>query len=213
MPHDMYNQESTADLIRKAFPNKQDQLSDAIWLAELFDEQSKLIRALRADVDIASDELRSTTEELWQFRTRVFIRTSFAAIEGINAAFRQKLLGCHKVKLIKLDIKEFEKLIEDEESFEGQLIRPKRMPLKDVVKFLFTVHARKISKQEFLIMNDSNDWKVFCDSIKLRDRLMHPKSSSDLIVTKEEQLKLLAASSWYFGTSTEVLRLPSKIFE
>lgn len=204
---------SIAEILRKAFPNRQEQLKDVIWIAELFDECSKLTTTLKSDVDIAIHELSSTTDDLKQYRLRVLVRTLFASIEGNIAIFKQILLGCNDIGSIHLENDDLAIIIENERTINDQVIKPKRTPLKDVVKFIFTTFAMEISRREFKIDTDSKEWEAFCDSIKLRDRLTHPKTNNDMTITNQEKDDLLLASKWFFEASTFLWKLPIKVFE
>jgi len=204
---------SIAEIVRKAFPDKQEQLKDVIWIAELFDECSELTTTLKSDVDIAINELSTTTDDIKQYRLRVLVRTLFASIEGNIAIFKQILLGCNDIKSIQLENDDLEIIIENERTINDKLIKPKRISLKDVVKFIFTTFAMEISKSEFKINTDSKEWQAFCDSIKLRDRLMHPKTNRDMVITNQEKNDLILASKWFFETSTFLWKLPIKVFE
>lgn len=209
MPHaPQPHEDSIADVIRKHFPDKQEEFKDILWIAELFDEHSKLIEILKSDVDIAINEVSSATDELRQYRLRVLVRTFFAFIEGNIAILKQILLGCNDIKSINLEIDDLAIIIENKRVVNDQLVKPKRRQLKDVVKFIFTTFAMEISKREFKIDTDSKEWKAFCDSIKLRDRLMHPKTPGDMTVTDQEKDDLILASKWFLGTSTFLWKLP-----
>lgn len=199
---------SIADDIRKFFPHKHEELNEKIWLAELFDEHQRLIQILKDDVHIALTELQSHSEENRQFVRRSFARTLFAAIEGILNVLKQSILGCYKISVIDLTKEDFERLIEAKENFKGSLIKPKRIPLKDMMKSVYKIYSNKMLSQELVIDIDSSGWMAFCEGIKIRDRLMHPKMSGDLAVTEDEQNTLFTASHWFLDVIPILWKLP-----
>jgi len=199
---------SIADDIRESFPHKHEKLKEIVWLAELFDEHQRLIEILKGDALIALTELQSESEENEQFIKRSFVRTTFAAIEGIMNVLKQSILGCYKIGMIELAKKDFERLVETEESFESLLIKPKRIPLKDMMKFIYTTYSNNMKNREMIIDVNSPEWMAFCEGIKIRDRLTHPKTVNDLIVTQEELNALLVASKWFFELVMSLWELP-----
>ena len=63
--------------------------------------------------------------------------------------------------------------------------RATKIPLRRNIRFAFLALAR-VFGTEHVFDVDSEGWKALVAAIKIRDRLMHPKTVADLTVTREE---------------------------
>jgi hypothetical protein len=57
--------------------------------------------------------------------------------------------------------------------------------------------TRKASKSVTPIDYSGTGWQQLLVSVKIRDRLMHPKQPADLTVTDDEVASLRTAMSWF----------------
>jgi hypothetical protein len=134
-----------------------------------------------------------------QIARRAYVRSVFAFIEGIIFGMKQTstYLGGPTGRL---DIKELiaitEKTIEINgkgEAFE----KPAFTRFVDNFKFTFRVFG-KCHSSDFAPDLNTKGWSKLQDAIKVRDRLMHPKETSDLEVSNSELEAAKIAFDWFF---------------
>ena len=162
-----------------------------------------LIYDLEDDWDRAFTELAFVDDE--QFYRRTLTRTLFAVIEGTLFALKQLIREEHKVDTVKLSCADLQKLRKPE----------RHLGLKDNVKFTLFLyaHARKASVEFTQPLSKNPRWSKFCEAIEIRNRLMHPKSTEDLIVSDSEWEAVQTAEDWFFEQYEHLRAIDDQIFK
>jgi len=142
------------------------------------------------------------------FRRRTLVRTLFAHIEGTLSRMRQVAIYWHRLDAIRLSDRDLRRCA-DEAALVGLSLprgkKPIHMPLKDAVKFSFKLFGSTPGKLPVEIDAGSQGWRDFCEAIKVRDKLAHPKIESDLLMLPEDSEKVMRAWMWWVEISSRVL--------
>jgi hypothetical protein len=133
------------------------------------------------------------------FWRRVSIRTFAAHVEGLIYLMKQSILQMYPV--MKVHFHEGEIAFLKEVSFElngkGEVMAKPRFPrFIDNFKFVCSSFAR-VHHSSFKIKYEDDGFCCFKDAIKIRDRLMHPKSKSDLNISDDEFKTARKAWDWH----------------
>lgn len=159
----------------------------------------RLIVALDADVRACKEAPDHET----QLGRRQFARTIFAAMEGGIYVFKQ--LALLEVRELELSLSAGEELFLDEVEYKlnehGEL-KSHRAKIRFIqnLKFAFRTFA-KIHGLHLTLQTDGDGWCALMESIKVRDRLTHPKQIDDLTVTDREFERLEKAYNWFASTA------------
>ena len=126
-----------------------------------------------------------------QFLRRIYIRSFIAAVEGIIYRLKQSALATGKLAKYNFN--------EDEHFFLSEIKTKKtkrKFPAFDEnVKETFRVFARVYGMPCPTDFGDVG-FHNLCKTCKLRDRLMHPKSTATFIVRSEETKDCADAARW-----------------
>ena len=76
-------------------------------------------------------------------------------------------------------------------------IRNARLKLLNNFRFAFAV-AAKAADVDFRLDVGGPGWQALRETVPVRDRLMHPKRLTDLVVTENEVRKAMIAFNWAF---------------
>jgi hypothetical protein len=187
--------------------DKNDLFDIQMRLAVESDSKLRLIGILYDDTKAAMEECSKEPNN--QFKRRNLVRTLFAHIECELSLMRQTALLWHRLEAIELTKDELQKL-GDEITIAGDdsLIseKPKRLRLTDNIKFTFALFGKTPGKSTVYIDTNSTGWDSFTKSIKIRDRLMHPKVEEDLILRDEDVVQVMLSWDWFKYTSALVLQ-------
>jgi hypothetical protein len=133
-----------------------------------------------------------------QTSRRAYVRSVFAFIEGI--LHRMNLTAAHLgTSLGTLSIAEI--VMIDEMAFDvndkGEVVS-KSVFIKflNKVKFAFRVYS-KSSGSSFELSFGGNGWQKLRECVKVRDRLMHPKATTDLKVADPEVEAAKLVFNWF----------------
>lgn len=174
--------------------------------SEIFEQYREMSDVLRADVDACYDAL---VNDHSQTARRQFCRAFFAQVEGVMYGYKQIALMASDSALV--DFSHAEQSLLREESYEladnGEAThRPARLPFK--ANFRFSMKAlAKAFKSDVVLPIPHIGWDKFCKSVKVRDRLMHPKTPASLTVTDDELRDLKEAQRWFLECRSAVLGL------
>jgi hypothetical protein len=136
-----------------------------------------------------------------QFTRRAYIRNIFSLIEGSIWVLKQTVLfapvqnGGEK----KLTVAEYALLSDktfDLKSNGQPKEQTKFLKLPDNVKFTFTI-LEKYFNTEFNLGIGTIEWENFLTAQSIRNRIAHPKTSSQFEVTDEEIAICKATCSWF----------------
>jgi len=176
-------------------------------LLDLKETKDKLV----ADEKICMQKAGETGSQFWY---RMFIRSFFAHVEGISFKLKKHALYWdRKQKSNKLTVGEI--AIINEENYKlkdnGKVTAyPSFSNVDKNLRFAINVFSKVHSITfEWKLKNDPR-WNDFKDTIKIRNRLTHPKKAEELDFTQEEGDKLFRAHEWFLETITEAIDLVNK---
>lgn len=174
-----------------------------------------LIDDLEDDWEYAFQELALVDDE--QFYRRTLTRTLFAVIEGTVFALKHLILEEHRVGLLDLSPAEYAVLAEESYSLDqkGHIKESIRYPgLRENVKFTFSMYARARSASSGFTKPLAKDprWSNFYEAIKVRNRLTHPKSAEDLIVSDSDWEAVQASEEWFTEQHEHLRAIDDEVF-
>ena len=170
------------------------------------DEFTNMVNILSADIHAIEHQLNVEDLQVWR---RSLYRAMFALIEGVNHCFKKDVLQTwcgiigENTELQLQDIK----ATTDNAGNHG-FIRSFQ-PFSQNLDFAFDTYAWTAGSS-FVIDKNSKDWKSLLAANEVRNRIVHPKSPFDLIVSDEEMDLLRATKQWYHQ---QVLDLLHSTFE
>lgn len=163
--------------------------------------QYPVIAMLEEDV-FECERLLSVTDS--QFNRRCLIRSTFAYFEGTCDLIRKKteaimhsqhLKGGKKLnisRIILLRSSSFRITEKGDLKEEEQ-----RQPYKNYMAFTLRSFAEESGIVDNLFIDDG--WEKLQKSIKVRHRITHPKTDSELSITDEEIANLRKAKEWFLN--------------
>ena len=133
-----------------------------------------------------------------QMYRRAYVRSVFAFIEGV--LYRMKRTAAHLGWPLG-NLKIAEMVIIDETSFHvtdkgGVDHKPVFIPFPNNVIFSFKVYSKSVGSSFELSVGGAG-WQNLRDMVKVRDRLMHPKTLPDLEVTDAEVKATKNTFEWF----------------
>lgn len=167
------------------------------------DKFEKLIKALTDDITGCAELLAA--QDSSQVVRRAFVRAVLASIEGNIYWMKQEALEAHN-RQVQFSVEELALLKEETYNLSNNgkaAVRKAKLRLRDNLNFAFKMQAKSAYSDYSLNLN-STEWNQFLKAITVRDRLMHPKRSSDLIVTDEELEHVQVASLWFLKSIQEL---------
>ncbi len=189
----------------------QDTPSEKRWLAviTLTEELQRFDEVSASDVTEVVETLKEYPSS--QFLRRTVIRNFAAHVDGEIYMMKQVTLALSRVRKVDpsfsrndLALLAEEKTYLDEAGQEQKLIFPRF--LKNF-KFAFKSYARV---NGFTLTLDCNDERYghFLEMVRVRDRLMHPKSLRDFYIEDEEFVHIGKAWTWYHQQAARLLSIP-----
>lgn len=183
--------------------------------AKRIEKLHDLIYDLEDDWDRANWELEIVEDK--QFRRRTLVRTLFAVIEGTIFALKHRIMEDYKIEIIDLSPEEYAVLAEESYRLDnrGHLKKSNSYPgLQGNTRFTFSIYARiRGASSAFTIpLGKDARWQSFCTAIDIRNRLMHPKSTEDLIVSDSEWEAVQAAEDWFFEQHEHLRAIDDEVF-
>jgi len=166
---------------------------------ERFKDLLALAELLMEDVTDAAKNIDTNNPS----RQRNYVRTVFAMIEGALNAMCRAILEEKDIAGWGLSADEIEVLSDSILFFrQGTTGRRKQRqfkPLVDRIKVAFAV-SRRMLKEDCGMDFTGKDWDSFRKTMAIRNRLSHPKQSSDLEMTNEDIELTHVARDWFrFG--------------
>ena len=127
---------------------------------------------------------------------REFVKSAYSAIEGLNWQNHQNLftssfsddLEPHEVQLLR----EENYIVDDRGLIK---VQQKNLPLLSSFKLPIKLMEKYIEGYKCLAF-EGRGWNSFRDGLKVRNRLMHPKSIEDLQVSDPEMTIVLDGFRW-----------------
>lgn len=170
-------------------------------------ELPKVYETLREDVDALAEARRREGQQyaypdpvhLGDQARRNLVRAIFAFAEGVTFQVKQCALGGEAAR----SFSEAEAALASDMTYgladSGRVVpRPARIRFLPNLRFAIDLLARA-EQVEWCIDTTSLGWKALTQAVRLRDRLMHPKTLSDLCVSDAEIRNALVAFVWLDG--------------
>lgn len=184
----------TADLIRPLSPYHSSMITKIYNLGQViavFSSEIQLLASIEIpDADLADQE---------QLKRRAATRTIFAMIEAITYHMKQLAIQHaeyypNTFSLAQLALlREETYLLEKNGTTTQQQAKISTLPN---LRFAFASFSTALNIPHKLDVSDNN-WEALQSGLRIRDRLMHPKEASNLVVTEPEMDQLLAAHTWH----------------
>src|SRR5690242_5187582 len=150
-------------------------------MATTEDQFKHLIENLTDDVTGCAELLNSNASS--QVVRRAFVRAVLAAIEGHIYWMKQEALNAHN-RRVQFSSEEIALLREEAYNLSNNgtvSVKKAKLRLIDNLKFAFKMMAKAGLSAHSLNLS-TKGWNQFLHAVKIRDRLMHPKQSSDFNV-------------------------------
>jgi hypothetical protein len=178
-------------------------LADPSTLAEVV-QQLEALRDLMTTLD----------EDVRRFRVaadgperRALVRSVFACIEGTTFGFRSVALYLARMRNIPLTVGEIAMAREVTYALntKGQVEeRHVFIPILANLRFALTLLA-KVAGAPYEFPADDSNFEQLQKAQRVRNRLTHPRSSSDLEVSGEEQSLVIKAGEWVSEQQSKLL--------
>jgi hypothetical protein len=151
--------------------------------------------ALLAAIDAGERDKDGNVSADYEFHARQVIRAIFAYIEGVT--FSLKITAAHHGLRKGVDMSPAERFFAAEVAYylndKGEVVeRPAQIRLAENLRFAFSLYEKAHSHAPQFDPS-SEWWACLRESIKVRDRLMHPRMPADLDVSGDEIVKALKA--------------------
>jgi len=166
-----------------------------------------LMAGIWEDTEVCAKRLEETDSQFWR---RTYVRTLFALIEGVTYRFKRAALACFEDRMNRspnskvrypIQLSDADNAMLREQIFDlddkGQSYsQTKFIPLSKNLRFAFASLARAY-EVNFAFDLNSAEWSSFQQALAIRNRLAHPKASTDLFVSDEELLNAKNTFNWF----------------
>jgi hypothetical protein len=148
----------------------------------------------------------------YEYHARQLIRSILAYIEGIT--FSVKVTSVDRCLAAGINVSDHEKYlaveVDSDLNDKGEIIeRPSKLRLTSNVRFAFRL-LEKASRNPLKFDPSSEWWSCFCETVRVRDRLMHPRWPQDLDVSPDDILKALKARDGFDKVLLSAKRISKK---
>lgn len=149
--------------------------------------------------------MRRYEDSSTQAHRRDLVRTSFAALEGVVWIFREHVIEAARTTY---GLERNEEIALSELSYQvaenGQIYgQPRFVPLLSIVRLIARIGDRIAPNAP--IDFSGSEWRRVKDAIKIRNRITHPKSGEDMVLTQTEVETSLAALFWLLEGTSNVM--------
>jgi hypothetical protein len=179
-----------------------EELTTKQLIETLGDDVDRCHKNLLDSIDEGTVDEHGNVDADYEFHARQLLRAVFAYIEGVT--FSVKITAANQCLEKNIDISPPERYIAGEVSYElndkGEVVEhPAQIRLAANVRFAFTLLER-VYGYPSQFDPSSEWWFCFKESIKVRNRLMHPRMPKDLDVSGDEIVKALKAKNGFNAT-------------
>src|SRR6266404_2408751 len=173
----------------------------------IVENYEKVEQALRAEVNeiIESVAVKESDgcfgiypADVPRTKARMLVRSIFSTIEGIVYSMKQLAISASRIEgTLRLP----ELILCREKSFhitgKGEAkVKSAKLRFVDNLRFAFVVLAKAL-QLSFKLNTNCVSWNHFVVSIRIRDRLAHPKQPSDLELSDEEIGRVIESYQWF----------------
>jgi hypothetical protein len=163
----------------------------------------------KVDIFHILDNLKqgSSMDQFWR---RTLVRTFFAQVDAEISAMKQMAIivaetpNTDPAETVVFTRAEIELLNEREYRIQNGVAEETKakISLRTNLQFAFEMF-RKASRSAFSLQTNGHQWECFLKAIKIRDRLTHPKTVQDLIVTDAEMSVITKAFTWHITQTSK----------
>lgn len=159
----------------------------------------KLIEGISEDVNILHQTIKREDNQTWR---RAYIRAVFSSIESIIFNLKRFIKVIEKnddLPLTELEQKKLNEFYSEKASSGREIIKVFRLSFLENITFTIELYAFA-NYLSMKIDKNSAGWKLLKESVKIRNRITHPKNSKDIFVKKTELNKVFKAHKWFIDT-------------
>jgi len=169
-------------------------------MERMFDHDTRrLFEFVRAHTDsVLSDRQNSAKFDEFQLYARAFVRAFFAHVEGVTYLMRQVVIWAHDRDEIALTEPEVSSLSESERNAAGKL---RFNSVKENFRLAFNYFPRLFGST-YRPDKSGQGWHFFCTSIRVRDAITHPKTTTEFKLSGDAVREAQIAAVWF----NEILR-------
>ncbi len=176
------------------------------------DDLYQLIKSVTEDFEYVS---KLSYSEDNQYTRRFVYRSFFSMVDSTIFLLKQKALYYYElqykknndysaycaVKGVHFDLSDEELALLRDEQYEltdqgNARVGEVKLNLKKNLQFSFKMSAKSVFSN-FQLDKGGQGWELFFEANKIRNRITHPKSKGDLIISDEDFEKLKKALDWY----------------
>jgi hypothetical protein len=171
-----------------------------------------LMRALTNDFELCAKRLAA---EDTQFMRRTLFRTAFSMFEALNYFVAKKTLEVQvdrwanrrKVDIVLLNLLTGRKhAITDDGEVRGSAARP---PFRNFTAFVLKSFAKTAGVRKNYFKGDG--WLAFRMALKVRNRITHPQTKKELLISNDDSSALLEGASWYLNSLYDIAKRSKSI--
>ena len=155
---------------------------------------------LAHDIDEASAHVtKSQSDASKRWHVRALLNIVEATNTNLRTSLAELLVARHQMADTPLDIHQLYLLLDEAVMLRQngkRRLAPHRLPLVPLTAFIFRSWAEHLEMDPGQFFSDSG-WDSFQKTIKIRNRLTHPKALEDLNITEEDGSIILAGFNWY----------------
>jgi hypothetical protein len=180
----------------------EDDQIDAIWRHFDF-----MFDTLTSDIELIEQHLTEQDQQAWR---RSLYRAVFAMIEGINSWLKQTVIDLYWPGIIGDETKNA--LLDKEEYIDHageKKVRNRFKKFSDNLFFAFDSYAWTAGAP-FTPNKNSSEWSKLHLVYAVRNRIVHPKSATDLEISDQELALLQAVKNWYTDQLMDLFRSAAK---
>ncbi len=176
-------------------------------LVTAHEQLGEVLAVFRDDLAVYKEIAKADFPPFWG---RAIVRSVFAGIEGLCYRYKQVALAAAALKNIDLTSAEMAMLREEayglNDKGEAESTKSKLRTAPNVVFSLKMLARARGGSYE--IDTNCTGWQAFKTSMRVRDRITHPKDASDLQVTEEEAETILTAAIWFLDEERAISEAP-----
>jgi len=176
-----------------------EQLNNVLNLWNILEFDVQNTSPTEEDVEGSDSEFKS------QMKMRSYVRAVFSFIEGVTYSFKQALLVSPRISVLEIEERVILKEVTVELDDEGKT-KSRDVFLRTKGNVRFTLEMwQKVHSTSYQIDFGDNNWRIFGQSIGIRNRIVHPKSVQDAAVSPLDFATAGLAYSWFSRNSHHLL--------
>jgi hypothetical protein len=170
---------------------------------EIDEIREGIVAILQKDIEFCLPFIKTDAQgdENQQFWRRTYVRTFMARVEGTANAYKD--IAIRIARVMKTSFTQAELALLNNEHYQinsqGEAYPIKaKVRTEDNIKFAVVMFAKAHGTSFSLATGDAG-WRQLVETIRVRDRLTHPRKTADLNVSYEEILHTIDAHAWFLN--------------